>query len=122
MTDAATPATVGAAAPAGVFTTVECVGNVAGAGDNFYAGFSQLWTGKETPTYADQAKEYLLDKAKEGGLWIKQKASDELEREIHEALTADERRFRAQYPEATHQDWVQLQNAEDSLDDGSAFQ
>jgi hypothetical protein len=75
----------------------------------------QMYTGKETKTLEEEGKDLA-------GTWIKKKVSDEVERQVHEALTADERHFLANNPGANHWDYVDSLNLQDGIDDGSAFQ
>ena len=107
---AATPV----AAPVGMAAWASCTYNGAKTVDSGQAMVRQIWTGKETKTFEEEGKEAI-------GAWVKKKASDELEREVHEALTADERKFLQDNPGANHWDYVHMQDLQDSFDDGTAF-
>ena len=87
--------------------------------DSTGAMVTQMKTGEETKTLQEQGQDYGLEKAKEAGAYVKRKMVDE---PIQEMLSADERRFLANNPGATHQDWVRMQNDMDALDDGTYFQ
>jgi hypothetical protein len=103
------------AGPTGLAAGASCVYSGANVLDSTQAMTRQIITGKETKTLKEEGVDSL-------GTWIKKKASDEWERQVHEAATSDERHFMEQNPGATHADYMNMQDLEDGFDDGSAFQ
>lgn len=115
VADGATVGSGGLASPAGLLTTGQCLGNVVGAGDNLQAGLRQLATGKDTPTYTDQAKDYLLDKAKEGGAWVKEKVKKWVDDTAYEIETSGYRHAKEADPDLTPDAYNRGLDAQDRL-------
>jgi hypothetical protein len=115
-TDAATPASGGLLAPAGVVTTATCAYNAAEFGDNAYAGVSQMVTGKDTPTYKDQVQEYTLKKAEEAGAWVKKRWDKWVADTAYEIQSSDFRAAQKAFPGLTAEEYNAAQDAQTNFD------